>query len=470
VKYLVTCFLLCFILISVFSCEPEAEVLTRQPKTNLAFSADTVLFDTVFVRTGSVTKRLLVYNTNKNAVEIDEIKLGKLAASAYRIVINGLEASQAQKIRIRGGDSLYVLVKVFIEPNNSNTPFLVNDSITFTLNQAVQDVKLVAYGQDAYFHRKAELTGNNVWPADKPHVIYDHVTVKEGSTLTIEKGARIYANRGAYLFVDGTLRVTGTDKARVIFAGHRLEPFYNDIPGLWGGIRFRAQSKENIIQYTDIKNAEVGIWAENPDQDPGTYDIRLEQCTLRNMFRAGILSYSADVQAVNTLIANCGEYAVAGFGGGTYDFTYCTLANYTPEFRRETPSLFFTDRYKNTAGQNTDYRIKINMINSIVWAGKRNGFLREEIDFMQEAGLPLDTVFRHNILQTQAYEQYLNKTNLFNQDPLFKSSVYPIDFSLDTLSVANGAAGPVPSVKNDLKNIIRNAENPDIGAYERIQP
>jgi len=41
---------------------------------------------------------------------------------------------------------------------------------------------------------------------------------------------------------------------------------------------------------------------------------------------------------------------------------------------------------------------------------------------------------------------------------------------LDTLSVANGAAWPVPEVKNDLKNIPRDAEKPDIGAYERIRP
>ena len=468
-KYLVTCFLLCLVLFSVFSCEPEADVVIRQPKINLSFSADTVLFDTVFVRTGSVTKRLLVYNFNKNAVEIDEIKLGKLDASAYRIIINGLETPQAQKVRIRGGDSLYVLVKVFIEPNNNNSPFLVNDSVTFTLNQAVQQVKLVAYGQNAYFHRKVTLTGNNNWPADKPHVIYDHVTVEEGSTLIIEKGARIYANRGAYMYVDGTLRIEGTDKERVAFAGHRLEPFYNDIPGLWGGIKFRAPSKNNIIQYADIKNAEVGIWAENPDQDPATYDIRLEQCTLRNMSRAGILSYSADVQALNTLIANCGEYAVAGFGGGNYDFTYCALANFT-DFRRENPSFFFTDRFKSTTGQNTDYRIKLNVINSIIWAGKRNGFLREEMGFLNEAGLPLDTVFRHNILQTQAYQQSLNKTNLFNQDPQFVRTVNPFDFSLDTLSVANGAAQPLPAVKNDLKNVLRDAEKPDIGAYERIRP
>ena len=469
-KHLLAFLAICFVLVSVFSCEPAEEQLTRQPKVSLAFSADTVLFDTVFVKTGSVTKRLLVYNNNKNAVEIDEIKLGKLDASAYRIIINGLETPRTQKIRIRGGDSLYVLVKVFIQPNSNNAPFLVQDSVTFSLNQTVQDVKLVAYGQNAYFHRREELTGNTVWLADKAHVIYDHVTVKTGSTLTLAKGARIYANRGAYVYVDGTLVVDGTAEERVAFAGHRLEAVYKDTPGLWGGIRFRAASRGNIIRYADIKNAEVGIGAENPDQDPTTYDIRLEQCTIQNMLRAGIVSYSADVQAINTLIANCGEYAVAGLGGGTYEFIYCTLANYTPDFRRNTPAFFFTDRHPGATGQNQDYRIKINMLNSIIWSGKRNGSLPEEIGFRSEAGLPLDTVFRHNILQTQAYQKQLNKSNIFNEDPKFKRSVPPFDFSLDTLSVANGAALPLPGIKFDLKKVARDEVKPDIGAYERIRP
>lgn len=475
-KYLLACFLFSLILFSFFSCEPEEDIVTSQPKINLTFSADTVLFDTVFVKTGSVTKRLLVYNQNKNAVEINEIKLGKLQASAYRIIINGVETPAAQKVRIRGGDSLYVLVKVLIEPGNSNTPFLVNDSLVFTLNNAVQDVKLVAYGQNAYFYRNQELTGETSWKADKPHVIYGAVLVKAGGTLTIEKGARIYAHKGAAINVDGTLRVEGTAQERVSFTGDRLEPFYDNIPGLWRGIRFFTHSKNNLIRHADIKNAEVGIWAGNPDQNPATYDIQLENCTIRNMFRIGILSFTSDIQATNILITNCGEHAVAGFGGGSYHFTYCTIANYTPEFNRQTPSFAFTDRITLDNGQNIDYPIKVIMVNSIVWAGKRNGRLLEEIAFVNSGGTKLDTTFNYNILQTQLYFKSLNKTNIFNEDPKFKRSpeqlraTYPFDYSLDTLSVANGAAKPLPAIKTDLKEVPRDAAKPDIGAYERIRP
>jgi len=473
-KYLLSLFLLSLVLLSLFSCEPAEEMLTPNPAADLQFSTDSLLFDTVFVKTGSVTKRVQIYNYNKNAVEINEIKLGKLTNSAYRVIINGEETSAARNIRIRGKDSLLVLVKVFIEPNSSNTPFLVQDSLVITQNNTVQDVKLVAYGQDAYFYRNQELVCNSVWSADKPHVLYGNVVVKKGCTLTIEKGARIYAHKGASLLVDGSLHVNGTAQERVTFTGDRLERYYESIPGQWIGIRFFTNSKENLINYADIQNAEVGIWAGNPDRNPNTYEIQLANCTLRNMYSTGILSFTSDIQAINTLITNCGQHAVAGFGGGTYDFRYCTIANFTPEFKRDTPSFAFTDRITLDNGQHLDYPIKVSMRNSIVWAGRRGGQINEEILFLNEGGTRLDTLFSYNILQTERYQKSLNKTNLFNQDPQFKSTpdTRPnnFDYSLDTLSIANGAAKPILGITKDLKDITRDADKPDIGAYERLRP
>lgn len=475
-KYLLSIFSLLLVLLSLFSCEPEEEILTRNPKANLQFSTDSLIFDTVFVKTGSVTKRVYLYNFNKNAVEVDEIKLGGLANSAYRVIINGVETPAAQKVRIRGNDSLLVLVKVFIQPENRNNPFLVKDSLVFSQNNNVQDVKLVAYGQDAYFYRDQELDCNAVWKADKPHIIYDRVIIPKGCTLTIEKGARIYAHKNAGILVDGSLRVAGTAQERVVFTGDRLERFYEDIPGQWSGIRFFTNSKNNVIQYADIRNAQVGIWAGSPDHNPNTYEIKLEQCTIQNMYAIGILSYTTDIQAINTLITNCGQHAVAGFGGGAYDFRYCTIANYTPDFRRDTPSFAFTDRIVLDNGQNIDYPVKLSMINSIVWAGTRSGKLTDEILFLNESANPLEVALTNNILQTESYKDLLAPTNIINQDPGFRHTPesprnnIPFDYSLDTLSVANGAARPLPTVKADIKDQPRDDQKPDIGAYERLKP
>ena len=54
-------FLPLLILFSVFSCKPDEDIITRDSGAKLEFATDTVFFDTVFVSTGSVTKRLTVY-------------------------------------------------------------------------------------------------------------------------------------------------------------------------------------------------------------------------------------------------------------------------------------------------------------------------------------------------------------------------------------------------------------------------
>ena len=52
--------------------------------------------------------------------------------------------------------------------------------------------------------------------------------------LTIEPGVRIHLHRDALLYVEGTLQVNGTLDEPVLFAGDRLEEFYEDKPGQWG--------------------------------------------------------------------------------------------------------------------------------------------------------------------------------------------------------------------------------------------
>jgi hypothetical protein len=472
-RFLLACLLVFGVLVSVFSCDPAEEVLTTRPDVILHFSSDSLQFDTVFTQTGSVTKRLLVYNLDKQAVEIEEIKLGGLQASPYRLLIDGQETPLAHKIRIRGQDSLYVLVKVYIQPNEVNSPFLVNDSIGFRLHGRVQQVQLTAYGQNAYFHRQQELSCNSVWRADKPHVLFGDVRVKAGCSLTIEKGARIFAHAKAALLIAGSLQVRGSAAERVVFDGDRLEPFYDDIPGQWAGIRLLPGSTNNRLRYADIRNAEVALLADNADQDPSDYDLVLEHCILRNMYADGIRSFSADVQAINTLITNCGVHAVQGLGGGTYDFQYCTIANFTPAFNRTTPSLAFSDRRPLPDGGQLDYRIKLSLVNSIVWGGRRSGRLTEELLFLTQAATPLDTAISYNILQTELYRSTLNNTNKFNAEPQFNNApgqprpVYPYDYSLSDSSPAIDAATPLAAIILDINDKPRHPVKPDIGAYEK---
>ncbi|MFC6221945.1 hypothetical protein ACFP2F_01730 [Hymenobacter artigasi] len=496
-------------------CEPKEDLV--QTSGSLAFATDTVKFDTVFTTIQTVTKRLWVYNRNSGAVKTDVSLAGKLG-STYSLIINGDAGATISGITIRGNDSLLVLVRAVLGDNGKDKPFLLEDQVNFRTNGNEQNVKVIAFGQNAYFHRGDYITASTIWRTDKPHVIINAnrvltagqapvsfgVLVGQGITLTISKGARIYAHAGSYLQVNGTLRVnddfapnsgaTDTVKATnaniVRFQGDRLEPFYADIPSQWGGIIFSSTSRNNSIRYTEIKNATFGALLYNRDGLMPRPTLALNNTVFRNISGSnvsfananpgtggGVISYSGDVVATNCLFTNCGEYAMVGIGG-TYDLNFCTIANYTPAFRRETSSLTFTnvdDALKSPPRLPTSVTIR----NSIVW-----GSFEDEL-YLQNNGDPTFTFsILNSLLRTKEYGAASDATgtpglafptrfNIVNVDPLFVrtslSSSRP-DYTLQATSPATAprrakATGSTTPPR-DLINLPRNLTFPSLGAYE----
>jgi hypothetical protein len=459
-----------------------------------------------------------VYNRNRGAVKTD-VSLAGTAGPTYSLVINGDAGPSATGITIRGQDSLLVLVRAVLGDNGQATvakKYLITDQLNFRTNGNEQNVKLVAYGQNAYFHRADYITTNTTWATDKPHVIVNAsrtiggimatfgVLVGQGATLTIPKGARIYSHAGSYLQVDGRLLVgqdfvpgtaaTDTVKANnpniVRFQGDRLEPYYAEIPGQWGGIVFTSTSRGNRIRYAEIKNATFGALLYNQDNAAATHpDLTVENTVIRNISGAdisfanttassggGILSYSGDVTATNCLFTNCGEYAMLGVGGGVYNLNFCTIANYTPSFRREAPfySLGFSNEL--AGGNKIKAPISVSIRNSIVW-----GSYEDELFFDQyQNGDPTYAVsVVNNLLRTKEYDVALTPAtklnlgaastgNILNEDPLFKRtslvSSRP-DYSLQPTSraVSRPRVGTGPD--RDIRNLPRKSA-PSLGAYE----
>ncbi|MDP4586890.1 MAG: hypothetical protein NWS86_01825, partial [Flavobacteriales bacterium] len=81
-------FLPLIVLVAFFSSCKKDEV-TTDPNALLNFSADTVLFDTVFSTIGSTTQLLKVYNQNDQAISISNIQLEGGNNSMYRINVDG---------------------------------------------------------------------------------------------------------------------------------------------------------------------------------------------------------------------------------------------------------------------------------------------------------------------------------------------------------------------------------------------
>ena len=470
-KYCFAAIIPLLILFSVFSCKPDDEIITKAGDAKLEFSTDTVFFDTVFVQTGSVSKRLKVYNRNDKAVTINEIRLEKLAASDYELIIDGEPKDITSNIPLRGQDSLLILVKVYIEPHNSAKPLIVEDNILFLTNGNNQKVVLGAFGQNAVAFKDEVLNCNTIWEGPKAHIMYGDIVVPENCTLTIRQGTKVYAHSNSRLIIEGTLKVEGTKSKKVTFQNDRLDSAFANIPGQWLGIFFGQRSRNNKIQYAEIKNALYGLSIAN-DQGNQT---QIENTIVKNMFFVGLLGKNSNIKVTNSLFTNCGQYAVLGVGGGNYDFNFCTIANYTPDFKRDSEAIAFSDSVVIEGVLMPIVDTYVTMKNCIVWNGNRNGKLNNEILFLTVDGFQ-NIILENNILQTTRYQndpKFTGNGNLINQDPKFKqpgdNSVIArkIDYSLKDDSPAIGA-GAGSSVNIDLRSEPRpqGNPNPDMGAYE----
>lgn len=479
-------------------CEPKEDIVTRDPSATLTASADTVKFDTVFVARGSVTKRFWVYNRNPKAVRVDEISLiGSASPSAkFELVIDGRPGPALRDFDLRGKDSLQVLVKVTVTPNDLDTAFVIMDSVRLRANGATSFVKLRALGENARYYTAPEgfapvVACGDVWTPGKPIVLLRSTIVDSMCVLTIDPGTRVYLAPGASLVVRGRLLCGQLGQKLVKFQGLRRESYYANVPGQWGTIAFVShegsqQFEENRLLNTDIRNAIVGVQISNARYLAGQ-TVRIESCFIRNAYTAGVLGIGAglgggQVELINTAIAHCGEYAVAGLGGGKYRLAHCTVAMGSALFpRRETEALSFNNAVDLGDGLVGNGRTDLIVENSIIWSGLRadNGKFQNEILLLREGGIADSSyTFRNNVLQTPFTRFNTNQavynpgglpgTNQLNQNPEFRNTTAPgLDLRLDSLNSPARGICPVltPAVPNDILDKARQSPA-DAGAYE----
>lgn len=455
----VNVFVLFIIGTSLLNCVPEEEAIDFDYSNGLMFSSDTILFDTIFTGAGSTTQRLKVFNPNSKALKIDHIELGLGISSPYRILVNGTELNYSEEILLLGKDSMLILVEVFIDPQDENSPYLVQDSIVFNTNGKSQDVKLVAWGQDANYLGNEVLQCNTAWTKERPYVIYKSILVDSLCQLTIEKGTNIYGAKDAFIYVKGNIFADGSPEERITFRNERLDPAYDNIPSQWGGIIFLEGSNDNYINFSIIRNAIYGIRLGSPDQDT-IPDIILKNTIIENMGNSGILCFSSDLYAENILVNNCIELNCGNIAGGNYIYRHCTFANYSFNFIRQTPSFFISDNIILDDNSAIIEDIYIEIQNSII-----DGNMEDELFFDLDGGANSLFVFNNSMFKSTISELD-TLGNILNKNPEFVDpSRY--NYRLDTLSPAKDM-GAFVGVDYDLDNNQRD-ELPDLGAYERIE-
>jgi len=449
-----------FLLIALVwvGCSLDEENISSDPNLALIFSTDTVSFDTLLSNTRSRTQRLTVINPNNDAILISNISLGNGASSDYQVVINGRESPNVINQTLLGGDSLLILIGVNATPRNLDLPFLVKDSIIFDWNSNNEHVKLIAYGQDGNTLAN-EVLCDQVWTNSRPYIISDTLLVAPGCELTIEKGAKVYFENDAALFIQRSLRAIGDSSEHIEFRNARFDGVFDNVPGQWNGIYFLEGSQDNEIRYADIFNGQIGLRIGTPDEDSEP-DVIVANTSIFNMSFAGILAFTSDVSAQNTEIYNCGTYLVGNFAGGNYQYRHCTFSNQPSFFVLDEPSVQFSDNIVIGDGQLLADNLSVTLENSIVW-----GSGEEELLINNGGEAVLEVLVNTNIIRS-AQELPNNFTSLEFNFPGF-TDPFLFDYSLDTLAFAQDM-GSVIGISEDLLGRPRD-EMPDIGAYERIE-
>ncbi len=437
-------------------------------KSNLEFSEDTVVFDTVFTTLGSTTKQFKIYNPENRTLKIDEIELMGGENSPFRINVDGISSTIVNDIELEGGDSLFVFVEVTLDINGQNLPIVVEDSIRFKTNGKDQFVNLAVWGQDAYFHYKDLNEGT--WPNDKPHVIFGYAAVDSAKSLTIQAGTQVFMHKNAILYIyKGSLFVNGTKDQEVTFQGDRLESDYDDVSGQYYGIYFQ-EARPSSINYAIIKNGISGVHLFSKDATFTDYTLTLQNTIISNCARYGVFIYSgARVKAENCILAKNGNHALLVLEGGDFFLNHCDLLGYG-NGDAATPAIGISNYYNDyfNGVQNIGSINEGKIYNSVIY-----GNLTREIvfDTINDPGINLNFDIKNNLIKMDPTDaSSFFASTIWNIDPEF-TAVADNDFTYAITSPLNNSADPIltnlltPPL-TDIEGDSRSTSTPDIGAIE----
>lgn len=501
------------ILVLMSSCRKDFDTVPSSGK--LTFSKQTVYLDTVFTNIGSSTYTLKVFNRSNKDITIPKIKLAK-PDSKYRITVDGMTGDTGNQgkvfsnVELLAKDSLYIFIETTVNIAEANpTDFLYTDEIEFDSGSNLQKVNLVTLIQDAIFLYPEKYTdgtkesillgtdndgtqyrvtgfeldendpihGNELhFTNTKPYVIYGFAGVPNGKTLTIDSGAKVHFHSESGILVQpgGSLNVAGTPSTydaegkvvinnEVTFEGDRLEPSFEDTPGQWFAVWLQQGSVNNTIEHLTLKNATIGILAEN-------CPLSINNSQIYNSSNIGILGREATVSGTNLVINNSGQACFAGSQGGNYDFTHCTFNNNWNSTEQVAVSLenYYLDKNNNPITFNL---VKADFKNCIIYGSNNVEMTLYKNDSTQflfsfDHCLIKFNDFGTKLVDDENYNSIRdnNSGNYLNEEPLFykpnKNKLYINEDSFATKKGFN------LGLSVDVLGKPRTSNPPDLGAYQ----
>jgi hypothetical protein len=449
-----------------FSCRKDSFITSSDAIVTI--TADTLKYDTVFVTAGSVYQSFRIINENNQKLRLSSLKLMGGSSSAYKINVDGTPGTLFNNIEIEANDSLHVFVQVNVNPNANNLPFILRDSIEVSYNGKNRLVQLEAWGQNAHFFRNKVVAANETWNNDIPYVILGSLLINANQTLTINKGCRIYVHADAPIIVNGTLLVNGLKDTidRVYFRGDRLDEPYKDYPASWPGIFFQPTSKDNVLNYTVIKNAYQAIGIQDPSVNANP-KLTLNECVIDNAYDAGIVSINSSVRARNCLVSNCGKNILLA-KGGDYQFTHCTVVTYANSFIEHRDPVLFVSNYITVNNNPVTANLNALFRNCIFWG--ENGLVDNEVVVSKSGTTTFNVNFDYNLWKVQTTPANITSNQIINnQAPQFDSvntNKNYYDFRLKASSPAINK-GISAGISIDLDGKPRPVGLPDLGCFEK---
>lgn len=435
---------------------------------NLSFSNDTLVFDTVFTTIGSTTKYFKIYNHQNKALKISQVQLMGGSTSKFKLNLDGLQGSSFSDLEIPSGDSLFCFVEVKLSVNGQNLPVVVEDSVRFTTNGEDQYVKLVAWGQDMYYHYSNTGMGifdlnEGTWPNDKPHVIYGAAFVDSAKTLNIIGGTKIYLHKNSILWnYKGTLNIDGDYTNKVIIQGDRLEASYQDVPGQYYGIYFQ-EARPSMIDNAIIKNAIAGVHVDSRDLAFTQTTLTISNTEIKNAASYGLFLFDGPkIYGENVLVHSTGVHSLLVIQGADFTFNHCDFLGYGSG-EGTTPAVGISNYYTNAQGTTVADIPNANFNNCVIYGSSGEHLA---IDTIQTGGLILNFHFKNCVILKNNFNNPMF-TGCNSNNPAF-TNVGAKDFTFYSSSPLNNNGIPL-NVANDITgDHPRDMLTPDIGAYERF--
>ncbi len=440
------------LVLGLVSCKQN--IVSDDPSMRLAFSHDSILFDTVFTGMGSSTRRMMIYNPNANAIHISRVTMQD--GRYFCVNIDGENRiDRLRDITIRGRDSIFMFVKVNIDEQTRNTPVLVEDTIFFLVNEHLQHVALQAYGQNvAIIQDKSSglvVYENHTLTNKKPYLIYDTLVIN--GDLTIEPGATLYMHNNALIHVYGSLTANGTLAQPITIRGDRTDRLFDSVPyrvasGQWNGI-YLLHSKDRpaptyTLNHMDITSGTIGlyVWSESTDARPS---LTFANGRIHNQSMYGLIVQNTDAYVVNSEISNCASFCVY-LAGGEHRFVHNTIASYfgypysninihNGVYRDSTAAVFINNINKDMAPTEASFH------SCVIAGGQRNNL---------RVATPLphfyEGTFSGNYIKGDSLPTAYAEHNVYgtDTDTVFRNIYYRIgeyryyDFRLDSVSPARG--------------------------------